>query len=86
MTEPTDACLKAPKEGWPVHIWVQHPEYPRTFEVCQFCRQRKDCTGHNKPNDFYTPLPDGEGHCTSCHCWCDGWGPTCGHWAGCPGC
>lgn len=30
--------------------------------------------------------PDGGGHCESCHCACDPDGPTCGHWAGCPGC
>jgi hypothetical protein len=35
---------------------------------------------HDGPAD-----PDGCGHCNECHS-ADPDGPTCGHWAGCPGC
>jgi len=45
------------------------------------------CLSQGRPAvDYALGNPDSEQHCRACHCSCDPDGPTCGHYAGCPGC
>lgn len=50
---------------------------------------KETCPEYGKVRDewyFVMTHPDGDQHCFECHCSCDGSGPHCGHYAGCPGC
>ena len=50
--------------------------------------EREDCAAHEVPSTRFYGVgdPDGDQHCFACHCICDPYGPSCGHWIGCPGC